>query len=65
MVADALRERLDAGEWLPGEVLPSSAKLADEYGVSRATAARAVRVLAEETGRVVIEPSWGAFVKAE
>ena len=65
MVAGALRERLEAGEWLPGEVLPSSAGLADEYGVSRATAARAVRVLAEETGRIVIEPSWGAFVKAE
>jgi GntR family transcriptional regulator len=63
MVADALRERLDSGEWLPGEVLPSAAKLAEQYGVSRATAARAVRVLAEESGRITIEPSWGAFVK--
>jgi DNA-binding GntR family transcriptional regulator len=60
-VADALRERLDAGEWLPGEALPSVSELAGEYGVSRSTAARAVKVLAAE-GRVTTVKSWGTFV---
>lgn len=60
-VADALRERLDSGEWLPGEALPSVSELAVEYSVSRSTAARAMQVLARE-GRVNIVRSWGAFV---
>jgi DNA-binding GntR family transcriptional regulator len=60
-IADALRARLDAGEWLPGEQLPSASQLAEQYGVSRTTAARAVRVLADE-GRVTVVRNWGAFV---
>jgi len=60
-IADALRERLDEGEWLPGEQMPSATALASEYGVSRTTAARAVRVLADE-GRVTVVRNWGAFV---
>ena len=47
-VADALRARLDAGEWLPGEALPGARVLAGEYGVSHATVSRAVDVLAAE-----------------
>jgi DNA-binding GntR family transcriptional regulator len=60
-VADALRERLDAGEWLPGEQLPAARELAEQYKVSRTTAARAMRELAVE-GLVTVVPSWGAFV---
>jgi DNA-binding GntR family transcriptional regulator len=60
-IADALRARLDAGEWLPGEQLPSASALGAEYGVSGTTAARAVRVLAGE-GRVTVVRNWGAFV---
>ena len=60
-IADALRARLDAGEWLPGEQLPSASQLGAQYNVSRTTAARAVRVLAAE-GRVTVVRSWGAFV---
>jgi DNA-binding GntR family transcriptional regulator len=60
-VADALRERLDSGEWLPGEQLPSTRALAEAYGVSHMTAAKAVRVLAAE-GRVTVVPNWGTFV---
>jgi len=60
-IANALRERLDAGEWLPGEQLPSASQLGAEFGVSRTTAARAVRVLADE-GRVTVVRNWGAFV---
>lgn len=60
-LADALRERLDQGEWLPGEQLPSAEQLAEQYGVSATTAAKAVRVLADE-GRVTVVRRWGAFV---
>ena len=60
-IANALRERLDAGEWLPGEQLPSASQIGAQYGVSRTTAARAVRVLADE-GRVTVVRNWGAFV---
>jgi len=60
-VADALRERIDSGEWLPGEALPSIAALAQEYAVGRSTAGRAVRVLAEE-GKVTTVKGWGVFV---
>ena len=51
----------DAGEWLPGEQMPSTTVLATEYKVSRTTAARALRVLADE-GRVTIVRNWGTFV---
>ncbi|HUY44271.1 MAG TPA: GntR family transcriptional regulator [Streptosporangiaceae bacterium] len=59
-VAAALRDRLNGGEWLPGEALPSVSALADEYGVSRATAARGVKVLTDE-GRVYTVAGWGTF----
>jgi GntR family transcriptional regulator len=60
-VADALRERLDRGEWLPGEAMPSVTEIATEYRVGRSTAARAVKLLADE-GRVYTVKSWGTFV---
>lgn len=61
VIADALRERLDAGEWLPGEQLPSAETLAGQYQVGASTAAKAVRVLAAE-GRVTVVRRWGVFV---
>lgn len=60
-VANAVRARLDAGEWLPGEALPSVVKLGAQYGVSSATAARAVKILVAE-GRLTTVRSWGTFV---
>ena len=59
-VAASLRERVDAGEWLPGEALPSVRALAAEYGVSPPTVSRAVRQLAEE-GRLTVVRGWGTF----
>ncbi|HTS97023.1 MAG TPA: winged helix-turn-helix domain-containing protein [Streptosporangiaceae bacterium] len=55
-----LRQRVNAGEWASGEPLPSVASLAEHYGVSRATAAKAVRRLADD-GLVEIVPQWGTF----
>jgi GntR family transcriptional regulator len=60
-VAAALRDRLDSGEFLPGEQAPSATDLAKEYKVSRTTAARAARVLADE-GRLTVVRNWGTFV---
>ena len=44
-VAAALRERIDSGEWLPGEALPGVVALAGEYGVGKSTVARAGKIL--------------------
>lgn len=59
-VEAALRQRIETGEWASGDALPSIAALADQYGVSRATAAKAVRRLAED-GLVEVVPQWGTF----
>jgi DNA-binding GntR family transcriptional regulator len=56
-----LRERIRAGEWLPGEQIPSVRQVGDQYGVSIGTARRAIAVLADE-GLIVVTPSWGAFI---
>jgi DNA-binding GntR family transcriptional regulator len=60
-VADALRERIDSGEWLPGEALPSMAQLGKAYSVSRSTIERAVHVLVSE-GKLTTVKGWGVFV---
>lgn len=40
-IADDIAKRIRAGEYEPGQLLPSHTELADEYGVSRSTASRA------------------------
>ena len=60
-VSADLREKITGGELLPGEQLPSLDRLAAEYGVSRATAQRAVKVLTE-AGLVETRRRWGVFV---
>lgn len=59
-IAAALRERVDAGEFGPADVLPSESTLVTEYGVSRNTVRRAYRELAE-AGIVVIRHGAGAY----
>lgn len=59
-VESALRERVSAGEWASGDALPSIAALAKEYGVSRATVAKALRRIADD-GLLEIVPQWGTF----
>lgn len=55
-----LRARVEAGEWAPGERLPSIPKLAEHHHTSRATMNRAVRRLADD-GLLTIVPNWGTF----
>lgn len=59
-VAADLRRRIAAGEWEPGDVLPTVAALAGHYGVSKATITRMMRTLADE-GLVRVVPRWGTF----
>jgi DNA-binding GntR family transcriptional regulator len=59
-----LRARITAGEWQPGEAVPTVSELAASYGVSRATVAKAVRVLVDE-GLLVTRARWGTFVSVE
>jgi GntR family transcriptional regulator len=55
-----LRQRIEADEWASGQVLPSIASLAEQYGVSRATVAKALRRMAVD-GLVEVVPQWGTF----
>ncbi|MEU1091614.1 GntR family transcriptional regulator [Streptomyces sp. NPDC005576] len=47
-VADALRDRIRAGEWAVGDKLPSRARIAEEYGVGASVAQRAMERLTIE-----------------
>jgi GntR family transcriptional regulator len=55
-----LRRRIEADEWASGQALPSIASLAEHYGVSRATVAKALRRMAGD-GLVEVVPQWGTF----
>jgi GntR family transcriptional regulator len=61
-VESALRERITAGEWAPGERLPPVAELARLYGVAGSTVVAAERRIAAE-GLIEIVPNWGVFRK--
>jgi GntR family transcriptional regulator len=62
---ELLRERIRAGEWQPGDPIPSERELSERYGISRMTARQAVaelvteRLLYREQGRgtFVIRPT--------
>ena len=56
-----LRSKIEHGDLLPGEQVPSLDRLAADYRVSRATAQKAIKVLIDE-GLIETRPRWGAFV---
>jgi GntR family transcriptional regulator len=60
-VADALIERIDNGDLLPGSRCPSERHLASEYGISRMTARAAVNLLVQR-GYVQRKNGSGTFV---
>jgi GntR family transcriptional regulator len=47
-VASALRERILAGEWAPGEAIHAEATLAQSYGVALGTIRQALSLLVED-----------------
>ena len=63
-IADALRARVDAGEFAAGRLLPSEADLSAEYDASRVTIRRALEQLRED-GRLDARQGFGWFVPSE
>jgi len=61
IVASQLSERIDAGIYPPGDKLPSSAQLCEEFGVSRTVIREAVASL-KVGGRVTARQGAGVFV---
>jgi DNA-binding GntR family transcriptional regulator len=60
-IAGDLRHRIEAGEFRPGDALPSINRLAQEYGCAKTTAAKALSVLkAEGLARGI--QGWGTIV---
>ncbi len=47
-LAGILREQIRSGELAPGRPVPSLRTLVETYGVNRGTAAKAIKVLADE-----------------
>lgn len=60
-LAGIIREQINSGELEPRRPIPSVRTLTQRYGVARMTAAKAIRVLADE-GLVRVVPGRGWFV---
>lgn len=60
-IADTIRRRILSGEYRPGEVLPSAAKLEKLFSVSNITIRKALQLLSEE-GRVRRQRGVGTIV---
>jgi len=60
---EIMRERIRAGEWKPGELIPSERELSEHYGISRMTARQAITDLVNE-GVFFREQGRGTFVSA-
>ena len=56
-----MRQKINEGDWLPGEQIPSLDDLSLSHGVSRVTARKAVLLLIDE-GLLETRPRWGTFV---
>jgi GntR family transcriptional regulator len=61
-VADILRTAINAGEYGPGDPLPSQPELARQYGLNQTSISRAITVLRHE-GLVRVEQGRGAYVQ--
>jgi DNA-binding transcriptional regulator YhcF (GntR family) len=60
-IATVLRERITAGELVPGQATPSITRLCADHGVARQTAAHALHVL-QDAGLVYRVPGLGYHV---
>lgn len=58
---EIMRERIRAGEWKPGDLIPSERELGEKYGISRMTARQAITELVSE-GLFYREQGKGTFV---
>lgn len=60
-VADSIDQQIGSGQLKPGDKLPPLPELAEQYGVARLTAQRAVALLCRE-GKLQTRPPRGTFV---
>lgn len=60
-IKDLMVDRLQAGEWLPGDSIPSEAELAGRFGVSQGTVRKAIDEMAAEN-LLVRRQGKGTFV---
>jgi GntR family transcriptional regulator len=58
---EVMREKIRAGEWRPGDLIPSERELGEQYGISRMTARQAITELVNE-GLFYREQGRGTFV---
>src|SRR5438105_13008663 len=58
---EIMREKVRAGEWKPGDLIPSERELGEKYGISRMTARQAITDLVKE-GLIYREQGKGTFV---
>jgi len=58
---EIMREKIEAGEWKPGDLIPSERELCEQYGISRMTARQAITELVNE-GLFFREQGRGTFV---
>jgi GntR family transcriptional regulator len=63
-IADAMRARIESGEFAPARLLPSEAELSSLYDASRVTVRRALELLRDE-GLVDSRQGFGWFVAAD
>lgn len=61
-IADELREKIHSGELAPGDALPSTAQLAEQYEASLSVVKMAVGILRNE-GLVIGQQGKGVFVR--
>lgn len=58
---EIMREKINSGEWKPGDIIPSERELGEQYGISRMTARQAITELVNE-GLFYREQGKGTFV---
>jgi len=64
LIKQFLRDKVESGDWPPGTRIPAEQALSTTFSVSRMTARRAVKELADE-GLFDRTPGLGSFVKAQ
>jgi DNA-binding GntR family transcriptional regulator len=62
LLANHLKARIDAGEFLPGHKVPREDEIAASYGVARGTVRRATKLL-EFEGILEVRHGHGTFVR--
>lgn len=61
MIFQTIKERITRNEYKPGERVPSEKELSSEFGVSRITSKKALKMLADEQ-LIIRQPGRGSFV---